>query len=286
MGYSKAGSTFLQSYFQAHPQVFIDRIAARHILSPDRVSFSEDDKRKATEAKVYVSMQERLCESVIYEQPDSWPKLKWNSVSWNNLVGVIDVDPKNIASAWGSRFPGSKVLMVIRDQVSWLSSAYSYYLDNLRPGNRSFLDFCATPKGMVLLRAGHYDLTIQAYFEEFGTQNVKVLRFEQLKEDRHSFLQEICEFLDLDPVPYTAPAQNAGRSQIAATVLKHLPAWVPDTPGLRNVVKKLLPIVRASSKHRLSPKEERFIRSFYALSNCRTSRLLTKTISDPIQEWL
>ena len=149
MGYSKAGSTFLQKFFETHPQVFIDRIAARHILSPSRVSFSEKDQKKAEQAKLYISMQERLCESIIYKKPEAWPALKWRSVPWEDLADVIDVAPRKTASAWHARFPDSKVLMVIRDQVTWLSSAYSYYLDNLEPGNRTFLDFCSTSKQLL-----------------------------------------------------------------------------------------------------------------------------------------
>ena len=83
MGYSKAGSTFLQKFFQTHPQVFIDRIAARHLFSPSRVTFSEKERRQAGQAKLYISMQERLCESVIYKKPELWPQLKWESVPSN-----------------------------------------------------------------------------------------------------------------------------------------------------------------------------------------------------------
>ncbi|MBT05304.1 MAG: hypothetical protein CMM32_05415 [Rhodospirillaceae bacterium] len=275
MGYSKAGSTFLQKFFQTHPQVFIDRIAARHLFSPSRVTFSEKERRQAGQAKLYISMQERLCESVIYKKPELWPQLKWESVPWNDLSKAIDIAPRKIASAWRTRFPNSKVLMVVRDQVTWLSSAYSYYLDHLQPGHRSFIDFCSTSKGKVLLRAGHYDLTIQAYIDEFGPENVKVLSFTQLSENRTDFLRELCEFFDLSPMPFTAPPQNSGRSKTAAKILKHLPRWAPDTPSLRKLGKQLVPLLGSKSKYTLSSEEKRFVQSFYDLSNLRMMQLLS-----------
>jgi hypothetical protein len=279
LGYSKAASTFLQGFFEHHPAIFCDRIAARHIHSPHLVEFSEAQKAEAEKAKIYVSMQERLCESVLFEQPEVWRATKWRTARWRDLPGVIDVDPEAVAKSWLARFADSRALIIIRDQADWLGSVYRYYVDNLDPGKRSFADFCATPKGMVLLRAGHYDLTIRAYLEHFGKGRLKVLRFERLARDRAGFLKELCDFLGIEPLPYKAPSANVGRSARAAAALHLLPVAGSLPAPLKKLATRALPWVPGLRKEALSARERRFIENVYAVSNLRTEKLL-KSLED------
>jgi hypothetical protein len=274
LGYSKAASTFLQGFLNHHPAVFCDRIAARHIHSPHRVEFSEAQQAEAEKAKIYVSMQERLCESTLFEQPEVWQATKWQTGKWRDLLGVIDVDPEAVAKSWLARFPDSRALIVIRNQADWLSSIYRYYVDNLEPGKRGFSDFCATPKGMVLLRAGHYDLTISAYLKHFGKDRLKVLRFEQLARDRTGFLKELCGFLGVEPLPYEARAANVGRSAKAASALRLLPAAAALPAPLKKLARRALPWIPGLGKESFPDHDRRFIENVYAVSNLRTEKLL------------
>ena len=275
VGYPKTASTFIRQFLEFHPDAYVDRRARRFITAPDTLEIGDAEVAAAAGARCYVSMSEKIAEGVVVDGSIRWKEVMFDAAASARLEGRIEVSPAHWARALKARFPRSKVLIAIRDQVDWLGTAYRYYVSRLAESRRSFLDFCETPKGIVLLRAGHFDLTICAYRDAFGAANVKVLRYETLRADRVGFLETLCGFLDIAPIPFEAPPANVGRSALVATLHARAP-WAGNLPrplrgAARSVVDRISRRVEGAS---LSESEQRLIRSIYAASNLRTGSLL------------
>ncbi len=276
IGFPKTASTFIRGFLEFHPDVHVDQRAQAYITAPDRISLADDEAAAISKARCYVSMAEKIAEGVVFEGDFPWREIMFDATATDRLPGRLEVSPNHWARALAGRFPEAKVLIAIRDQIDWLGSAYRYYVSQLATDRRSFLDFCETPKGMVLLRAGHYDLTIGAYRRAFGADRVAVLRYEALREDRSAFLASLCRFLEVDPMDYQGAPANVGRSALVTSLHARAP-WAGNLPGpLRNlaksVVNQLSPHAKGAS---LSESERRFIKATFAASNLRTEALLT-----------
>ncbi len=276
IGYAKSGSTFIRQFLDRHPDTYWDRRAHAYLLAPDRVAIGDAEADRIRAAKVYVSMAEKICESVVIKDPDRWRECRWRADAWDDMRDAVEVRPEHNAKGLKARFPDSKVLMVIRDQRDWLDSLYRMSIDRLPPGRRRFVDFCATPRGAVLLRAGMYDLTIEAYLAAYGADDLKVLRYQRLRDDRAGFLAELCGFLGVDPMPFDAPPANVGREAAVARLHRYLPATRHAPEALKRLARPLLRSWTGGQLAALSKQDRRFLEAHYAVSNQRTERLLAQ----------
>ncbi len=275
IGYPKTASTFIREFLAFHPAVYVDRRALGYITAPNRIAFRDEEIAAAAAARCYVSMYEKIAEGLVFDGSFPWNDIKFDVSSADRLHGHLEVSPSHWAQALRARFPQAKALIIIRDQVDWLGSAYRWYVSQLAKDRRSFLDFCETPKGITLLRAGHYDLTIRAYREAFGDDSVMVLRYETLRDDRARFLDDLCRFLEIEPLPFEGASANVGRSALVASLHARAP-WAGSLPRpIRSAAKKVADkIAKRVKVASLSETERRFIRSAFAASNLNTEALL------------
>jgi hypothetical protein len=97
-------------------------------------------------------------------------------------------------------FPNSKILIVIREQTSWILSNYFQYLSiGGTHSLRKYLNLKYDGK-----RPGFspshikYHYLIKHYYDRFGKDNVLVLPYELLNFDRKIFLKSLGNFLETD----------------------------------------------------------------------------------------
>ena len=118
-------------------------------------------------------------------------------------------------------FPNAKVIIVVRRQDELAESIYkqalqSYYSQTLNSflnyRNGAFADSC-DPLGLPNLDIKQLDLHryVQNYIEHFGRENVCVLPYELLRDDRRAFLDKLSAALEVDPV-YPANNYHENRS--------------------------------------------------------------------------
>lgn len=278
IGFPKSAATFLNQFFSAHPEVHVDRKAKRYVHGTDEQGQPESDLAERNAAKLYVSFNEKVSDARLMVGGQGWKAVRFDPAMANRLDEIVEISPRHFAQSLKQRFPDCGILMCIRDQADWLASNYRYQINNMQGKQRSFLDFCCTPMGRMLLALGHYDLTISAYLEVFGPEKVHVLRFEELKQDRDAFLKGLCAFAGIEPIAFTAPAANVGRSDLATALHRkaHLVALLP--PALRRLGRPLVDLLGGLQKSRgaLTESERRFIESVYAVSNQRTRKLLAE----------
>jgi Sulfotransferase family len=276
IGYPKAASVFVGKFLEDHPEVTIDHhriISLLHARSATACPVVE----KPHPDKIHVSRDEGFAESLcVTGDLNNWHRYKYVPGAWDRVKGDILVDPEEAASRLHAAHPNAKVLMVIREQTDWLNSLYKYSINELPAARRSFTDYCATPYGAVFLQAGHFDKTISTYFDIFGSNQVCVLRYEDLVKAPARLTARLCAFVGIAERPLPTKRENESHAQIARLlrlfpIMGRLPRKAKD--AIKPRAAWLLPGARGTL---LSSREVSTLRSIYRVSNQRTEKLITQ----------
>jgi len=253
IGYSRAGSTYLAGYLNAHPDVAVERW--------NLANFSEPTKLKSSD-KVHVCIDENITSSVASGRRTFLDNL-YTLGAWEEIKDQVVISAPITAARLSRLYPHSKILIVIREPVDWLQSVYKYCMAELPALRRSFADFCSTPQGVAHLHAATQDRLIAAYRAEFGAPNVCVLRYEDIGP---AFAETLCSFIG---VPYRPlPWKVANPTNTTMAQLQRLFPFVEKM--LPRVARRaLLPVALALPGGRrpmLSSREIKMLRGIYALS--------------------
>jgi Sulfotransferase domain len=273
IGYPKAASTFLVGFLQNHPQITVDQFQLSDLLQPSAGRLAIQQKPCAD--KVHVSKDENVAESVcVVGNLSNWQRYLYVPGAWDRVKSDIVVDPAEAALRLHKVHSEAKVLIVIREQADWMQSVYKFVMSQLPWNRRSFTDYCSTPSGIVLLQAGHFDQTIRAYVDIFGSNRVRVLRFEDIRGAPNRFTAGLFGFLGVDDRPIPNRRENETHAQIARIqrffpFIEQLPRGVKDS--LKPHAMRLIPGSRGSI---LSTRDIRMLRGIYAASNQRTEKLI------------
>ena len=147
-------------------------------------------------------------------------------------------------------FPDARIILVIRRQDSFIESAYRetlkaglsipvrYFVgtvgDNGFPRRRPSMKW---PKLNVSWL--DWERYVANYVATFGRDNVLVLPFEMLKEDRKAFLDAIFAFLDVEPFyPEDALPDNRGYSKLSARLAYVLNRFVRNDVNPTGIIKE------------------------------------------------
>jgi hypothetical protein len=277
IGYPKAASTFIEQFLKTHPEVTTDHNCVTDLLLTSFAKRKFTVVEKPSSNKIHFSRDESIAESVCsVGELKSWRSYWYVPGEWGRVRNDIVVDPAEAAFRVHKVHPQAKVLILIREQVDWLQSVYKYAISQLPWNGRSFTDYCTTPSGIVHLSAGHFDRTIGAYVETFGSSRVRVLRFEDIGTAPRRFAAELCGFLGVSERPLPQRRENETHAQIAR-VQRFFP-FVEQLPprfkaALKPRVMRLMPGARLAI---LSSRDRRVLRSFYAASNQRTEKLISQ----------
>jgi hypothetical protein len=273
IGYPKAASTFIVRFLENHPGVTVDQFKLSELLRPVASGVAISNKPYAE--KIHVSKDENVAESIcVIGNVKNWKKYLYVPGAWDRVKNDVVIDPGEAASRIHKVHPDAKVVLVIREQSDWLQSVYKFVISQLPRNRRSFADYCSTPSGIVLLQAGHFDQTIRAYIDIFGSNRVRVLRFEDIAGAPRRFTAELCKFLGVSEQPLPQRRENETHAQIARIqrflpFIEQLPRDVKNT--LKPYAMRLLPGARGTI---LPSRDIRMLRSIYAVSNQRTEKLL------------
>jgi len=200
IGYHKTASTWLQNtLFTSDNPVF--------------EPLSDKDKGQSTLAEHFFSDEEgyylspfddneATIQAALNRILDERPALgtKYPVVSHERLTGNPHsggFDGKKIAEMLKKIFPDGKVMVVIREQKSFILSDYFQYL---HIGGTFGLKKYISPKydGKLPFFSPHhvnYCNLVKAYHDLFGKDNVLVLPYELFRDDPSSFVSRIGEFI-------------------------------------------------------------------------------------------
>lgn len=284
IGYPKSASTSLQKFLRNHPQVAFDHVTMGPLSASSVADVSPEIRKLPDDGRVHVLSNEKISESLIF-MGDSrvWHRNKFIPGTWDQVASEIRIDPEEAALRVRIGYGSTKILIIVRDQVDWLQSAYKYFLSRLPQRKRSFRDFCETPRGKVYLAAGYFDRTVEAYAGVFDPHNVKVMRLEYLIDDSEEFARALCQFLGVQNVPVPIGTENRGSTNTSATLRARFP-FVDKLPSrVRKLGSNVLTWSSSDNSPILSEMEINEIRERYAASNERLALLLEqkRTVDPP-----
>jgi len=275
IGYPKAASTFVIKFLEKHPEATVDQFQLSSLLQSNECTPTVIEK--PCPAKIHISKDENVAESIcVIGEWKNWQRYLYIPGSWDQVKRDVVVDPGEAASRLHKVHPDAKVFLVIREQVDWLQSAYKFVMSQLPPTKRSFADYCTTPSGIVFLKGGHFDQTISAYVDVFGSRRVRALRFEDIVGAPKKFAGELCDFLEISERPIPPKRENESHAQIARIqrffpFIEQLPKGVKM--ALKPYAERLIP---GSRRTIFSAHDIRMLRSFYTVSNQRTEKLISQ----------
>lgn len=220
IGYHKTGTTWLQKHLLDNPDAKFKRYFSKqdirdYIVVPNSLSF------EANETQEYYNS--------LLKQEDSSELV--SVVSSERLSGHPHsggYDSKEIAIRLKQVFPNGKVLIVIREQKSAISSCYLQYIKF--GGPCSLKDYITpTKKGLPVIPLFNFDhfnylKLIDQYLELFGKENVLVLAYEQFKENPQSFCSQVSSFAgaqELETLPFSK-VTNQRISPLSSNIARQL----------------------------------------------------------------
>lgn len=191
IGYPKAGSKFLQAWFERHPEL---RYAPgglggyRNVYELARPADGGSYKYFVTSAED-LSSPNRSAGDLPLDV----------ATEWREQRGRVKRDQAHVCEVLRSLYPGSRILIVTRGFRGLIMSGYSQYVRAgglLRTSKSLAEDVRADALGFVD-EYFDFDYLIRLYGEAFGEENVLVLPYELLRGDQRRFLAVLEEGLGL-----------------------------------------------------------------------------------------
>ncbi len=186
IGYHKTASTWLQKYLFENPETLFKRALRKEIrkwiVLPHALTF-DPEKVKSH----YLST---------FDDTNCIPVISSERLSGNPYYGGYDT--KEIADKLYQSFPEAKILIIIREQKSAISSSYLQYVKS--GGTCSIEDFLEPrnyePPITPWFSFEHFDYIHLAkyYIKLYGQENVLILPYEMFREKPQDFCNRIIQF--------------------------------------------------------------------------------------------
>lgn len=189
VGYAKAGSTFLQAWFERHPEL---RYAPGGLGGFNGVA---ELARAAGETyKYYVTSYEELSLPL---RSGGGVHLDYSDARPTPETGAKEKQAA-VCAALRSLYPGSRILIITRGFKGLMMSVYSQCV---RLGTRLQLDgVCREFSECLRVDGDHYwdfDYLIRLYSDAFGDENLIVMPYELLRDDQGRFIATLEEGLGI-----------------------------------------------------------------------------------------
>jgi hypothetical protein len=200
IGFPKAGSTFLQRWFDGHPQLAhtyggIAGFADMHAIAREGCACREVLYRVTSNEEFSAPRPDAGRAAVDFEHPREL---------------TIAASQERVCSILSAVFPNATVLIVTRGFRSMILSWLSQYA---RSGGEA--DLAEMMRGtQEQSDPWHYDDLIGLYRDAFGEENVIVMPYELLQDDAGAFTGRLAARLGIDPHPPLRERVNESLSPI------------------------------------------------------------------------
>jgi hypothetical protein len=211
IGFPKTGSTLLQQWFAAHPQLaFADGGIAGFY---DVYGIVRSGVHPRGDVRYHVTSSEGL------SAPN--PEAGGGSVEYlDRHRANMPASQAAICATLSAIFGGSLVLIVTRGFRAMILSSYSQYVRS--GGNVPFDELIAPPRAgrsadvehLATLGPWDYDRVIGLYAAAFGAANIIVMPYELLRDDAHAFFATLAARLDIDHIHAATERVNPSLSPV------------------------------------------------------------------------
>lgn len=255
IGYHKSASTFLQK--NVFPNLPVNYIflsgEQREIL--DLVEsvdgFDLDVLRKWVRNKI----EAQYCNDIRKTTVISHEELSGHPMGYNI------VNPFATASNLKKAFPDAKILIVIRNQMDYLKSIYSFRVAIKGQEHRCFDQFLKEECKKGILDHLIYYRLILNYMRLFGRDNILVMPMEYLKLCQEGFIKKISDFIKVE----CNSTLRFRPVNVSTTYLGVISFWRPINHAFQNL---LILFLMASGKDSGDFKPEVF-KGYYPFSRFR-----------------
>lgn len=231
VGAAKSGTSSLGGYLSQHPEIYISPIKEPHFFSEDirMDDFRTDYRDRATfDVKAYLKKHPLPYKHIAHIDDQSQYLELFREVKNEKAIGELSSGYlySNCAAENLLKFNSdAKIVMVLRQPVE---RAYSHYLMNIRDFwdyDSGFLnalehDAASSEKGWgkshLYVELGLYFEQVSRYLKRFPESQIKIFLYEDFKNDPVEFIQELCEFLEVEPS--TLSAKNITENKNAAAL--------------------------------------------------------------------
>lgn len=214
VGDYKTGTTWLQQYgFRKHPEIYFlgDYFENReyHRLFHELIDARDLDFDAD-------SLWRRFSEEIAKEAiQDKKVGVSREVLSQTNFI--TGENARRNAERLKAVFGSTKIIYVIREQISMLNSIYSQYVK--MGGTLNFEDFIFDPiQAKGLINRLQYDKNIAMYHDVFGVENVHVGLFEEFVQKKSIFLKRIYKSIGCKEIDYF-PETEEKRVNISLTTV-------------------------------------------------------------------
>lgn len=212
VGSAKSGTTSIYNYLKQHPDIFMSPIKETHHFSTD-IDSSKFRPDYAANLNINIDSwldgdQKKEIFHAFVKDWDKYLKLFKNSENQKAIGEVTNsyLYSKEAAKNIRSKFPEGKIIMILRNPVE---RAFSHFLMDLKSGleTGSFLeafkkDMAKSNKGWgisnVYYEIGMYYEQVKRYLTIFPQEQIKIILYDDYRNDAIKTLKEICNFLNID----------------------------------------------------------------------------------------
>ncbi|MCE2026812.1 sulfotransferase family protein [Sessilibacter corallicola] len=188
--------------------------------------------------------------------------------------------------------PEAKIIVLLRRPWQQVQSLHSLYL---RTGNEDVTDleqaielapqrlngqhlpdqhyFC---HGLQYLNNTYYARMLARYYRYFAPEQIRVLIFDDYKQDNPKTMAQVCEFLNLSPYSDWATSQQEGQKRVRSTVMKQLKQLSPQVR--QKIHPKLVQIHKTTAVSDYRPAYLNHLKSLFKAQTQELSDLLGRDL--------
>lgn len=278
IGPPRSGTTTLYEILDSHPDIFMSKVKEPNYFSTPPIPKRHFQILGATQdKKTYLNLFEKAGGRHIY--------LGEGTTHYLSDKGA----PERIKK----HSPDAKIITILRNPVERAYSGYlllerrdgadkSFYetiqqnIKDLKNKNRQFGNFALQ---------GLYCQQLENYYKYFPKKNILVLSFEDLKKDRQALLNQVAEFLNIDPAKFTAKSVSKNsyqkpRNKFSKLLLRN---QFLTKYGLKLLPRSILRLIRnkillaKADKKPMDQKSKKLLEEFYKEELKNFDNLLSKS---------
>jgi hypothetical protein len=302
VGDAKAGTTSLYYYLKQHPEIYMSPIKEPHFFSKDiNVNLFRKHYRKTVsiDTKNYFSKPKlKELPSVFITEYEDYVQL-FREVKDEKAIGEASVSYlySKVAAREIYKFnPNSKIIIILRDPIE---RAYSHYIMDLRSGFTDEADFIKAvindynklQKGWgisnLYIELGLYYEQVKRYLEVFPKENVKIILYDDYKNQTEKVIKEIFLFLDVDSnfLPDISKKYNSGAvpkylkfNKMVREIYSEIRSFIPQR--ILNILREIYANVFWERNYKtISNEERKILLEFFRDDIEKLSNLIEKDLT-------
>jgi hypothetical protein len=209
IGFAKTGTTFLQKYFDTHPEIFHNRNRFKKYENTGIID--ETIHCKVDEFKFDVLSEEHL---TIWAGDHSQFDLQKHNMKYEIRAHQVQV-----AKSLFEFYPNASILITVRAYASLIKTLYSQHL--FSGESKSNANFLKENQDLIL-ELYNYDFIIKTYQQLFGIDSVIILPFEFLSENPRSYLYHLESIFNFNHIDFPLEKVHASLSKSSIPIVRIL----------------------------------------------------------------